>query len=437
MKPSYKTKSVLVYDYGLFQHVATKLAESFGSVMYYVPNESPYPKPNIEYIGVGLAGVERVYDLWARIEESDLIVFPDVRSGGMQTYLRKLGYRVWGSGYAERLELERESAKDILAQLGMPVAGWRTIKGVQKLREYLKANKNKYVKIDGRFRGLKETFSAQDYRSCEPDLDEIEWHLGKAKGLMEFHVEDEIKTTLELGYDGFTVDGNYAKSAGIYGAEIKDCAYLGAVMPYDSLPDPLVYCNAKLAGVFDNYDYRGFYSTEIRVDKAGRYFLTDFTQRAGSPPSESYVEVYKNWDEIMYEGAAGKLIEPISEKSYIAQAIIVSEWARNNWQVVKYPDAIKRWIKLKYSCVIDGENCVIPQDFQNNIVGWVTAMGDSVIEAVSNLKQYADQIEGRSLEVKIDSISKGVTELKEAEDRGFKFGMDILPEADEIARILQ
>ena len=105
------TKSCLVYDHGLFVELAARLARDFGRVYYYNPWQSNYPKESAALVGKDLDGVivenpldKNVFEL---ISTVDIVIFPDVHDGGLQTYLRGQGVKVWGSGEGEILELDR------------------------------------------------------------------------------------------------------------------------------------------------------------------------------------------------------------------------------------------------------------------------------------------------------------------------------------------
>ena len=253
-----KDKCVLVRDYGLFVTWAQKLAESFGRVLYYCPYKSAFPRSQQYAIGTGLEGVERITNFWDHIDEADLFFFPDVYDGDLQVALREMGKPVWGAAKGEELELMRWQTKLFLKKdLHLPVQPVERIVGVDELRVYLKESENKYVKIS-LLRGDFETFHHINYQLSEPILDEIENKLGPWKESKEFIVEDAIDDAVEVGYDGFTIDGQYPDPA-FFGYEIKDVAFVGTVRPYQKLPKQLKEVNEKLSPVFESYNYRGFW----------------------------------------------------------------------------------------------------------------------------------------------------------------------------------
>src|SRR5579859_5703937 len=146
--PDLSRLTVMVVDQGHFAELAAVLARSFGKVYYWVPAYSGFKKITKARIGYGLEGLELVDDIFQiPIDEVDLYVFPDVYFGWLQTHLRSLGKAVWGAGQGEKMELDRAWMKDEMKKLGLPVGPWKRVKGMDALREYLKANKDQYVKV--------------------------------------------------------------------------------------------------------------------------------------------------------------------------------------------------------------------------------------------------------------------------------------------------
>jgi hypothetical protein len=143
---------ILVYDYGLCTEHAIRLARDGHMVFYYVPWQDAFPQSTKALIGEGLEGLHRIKDFWDYIDKVDIIVFFDNYCGDLVDYLRKKGYKVFGAGSAEKLELDRIKQKEILKTVGLPVGEYEVIHGLSALREYLKENEDKYVKINA-FRG--------------------------------------------------------------------------------------------------------------------------------------------------------------------------------------------------------------------------------------------------------------------------------------------
>lgn len=406
---SYRGKTALVYDHGLFVELAVRLSRDFGRVLYYSPWECSAPKSNACCIGSGVEGIERVSSIWPHVDETDLFVFPDLYEGALQEYLVGQGKRVWGSRMGEELELDRAAVKEHCASVGIDVGPYTVVEGIDELRAHLEKHGNQFVKI-AHTRGDMETFRADSYALIEPRINELSHNV--CTKTMEFICEDEIPDAIEVGYDGFTIDGRFPKEA-IVGVETKDAAYVGAAMPYRDLPKTVTGVNAKLAPLLRQYKYRNFLSTEIRATDDGKAYLIDPCARAPSPPNELYQLMIGNLADVMWNGADGILIEPELIKPFGAQLILLSEWADKNWQQIEFPASIREHVKLHNLTVIDGEHYVAPQWTGNTRVGSVVAMGDTMEAAISECKRLAEKVEGYSIEKPVHALDKAAEQLTE------------------------
>jgi hypothetical protein len=428
-------KTIFIRDYGLFASWAQKFTQYFGRVLYYCPFKSAFPRSQQYVIGTGLDGVERVTNFWDHVDEADIFFFPDVYDGDLQVALRERGKPVWGSAKGEELELMRWQTKLFLKKdLHLPVQPVEQIIGVGELRAYLIDAENKYVKIS-LLRGDFETFHHQNYALSEPILDDIEQKLGPYKETKEFIVEDAIDDAIEVGYDGFTIDGQYP-DPGMFGYEIKDVAYIGVVRPYGRLPKQVKEVNEKLAPVFSAYNYRGFWSSEIRVPQDGKPYLTDPCCRAGSPPSELYQEMFSNWGDIIWHGAQGDLVTPQPVGKYGVEVLIHSQWADQHWQAVYVEPEIRQWVKLRNVCQVDDTLYVAPQVVGLPEIGAVVAVDDSLLGAIKKVKGYCEGITGYSIDLNLKHLTDAVDVIRRSESQGLPFSGDPLPTRSQIAHVL-
>lgn len=415
---NYRDKQVLVFDNGLFLEIARRLAKDFGKVLYYAPWTTGYPRSNMLRIGQGVKEVIRVADPWEHIDDTDLFVFPDCYEAGLQEYLAGKGKRVWGCRNGAELELDRVKSKELCADLGIDIGPYQQIVGLGALRKHLQKHKNQFVKISAT-RGDMETFSAPSYEEVEPRLDELEHNLGAKKKIMEFIVEDGISPAIESGYDGYTIDGKFAKNA-IVGVEVKDKAYVGRTMRYSDMPKQIQYVNDRLSTALKRYGYRGFISTEVRCTPDGKAYLIDPCSRAGSPPSELYQEMIGNLADIIWHGSEGTLVEPEYTAKWGAEVLLLSDWADKNWQQVTFPREVRDNLKLRNFTVIDGEHYVIPQSTGMPEIGAVVALGDTPKEAIEECKRIAAKIDGYSIEKPLVALDEAFSDLREMlQDRSY------------------
>ena len=265
-----------VYDCGNFLPFALMLTRHYGRVEYFTPWLDAYPTSSELDIGKGFEEQNffKCVNFWEDIDDVDIFVFPDIGAADVQDQLVRMGKLVWGSRQCEQLEMFRAEAKELMKKMGMPVNPYEVITGIDALREYLKEVDDRYIKVS-HVRGDCESFHHIRYELTEPRLNELEHHLGPKAKILEFIVEEPIKSKIEVGYDGFTIDGDFPRTNCIFGYEIKDAGYAGAILPYNALPEPVKWVNAKMAPMFRKYNYRGCWSDEIRVGEDNKFYLLD------------------------------------------------------------------------------------------------------------------------------------------------------------------
>lgn len=402
---SYKDKSVLIIDNGLFVSLAELLVGQFGRVGYFCDWQSSFPDGRELVVGSGLEGIERVKYLWNQIDDFDLIVFPDCWNGDLQEYLRRMGKRVWGSGMKADLELARWRTKELLENLSLPVNEVAQVKGITALREYLQAHHDVFVKISA-LRGLGETFESEKYDFSKGQLDELEAKYGPLMDMVTFLCEKKIPKAKELGYDGYCIEQEFPNSA-FFGAEVKDKAYFGKLLDYDALPDEVKMVNTKLS--YEMKGYRQFFSSELR-----NQYPIDLTCRHASPAGEAFLHAMTNLADVLWNGAEGKLVHAEWSAKFAAQIIICSEWAEEHPLLVEFPEEIRPFVKLYNHCRVDGKDWVIPQLARMKQVGSVVGLGDTPEAACKAAQERAEQIKGYDLEIESEALEKARKILEES-----------------------
>ena len=411
--------TVLIHDGGLYPYAATKLAESFGCVLYFTPYSADnFPVSRKALWGSGLPGVTRIKDFWDYVDDADVIVFPDIGNGDLQAWLRTKGYRVWGSAEAEVLEQDRVGLKRLMKTKGMDVPPTWILDGMDELREHLEdpENENQYVKLS-EFRGDFETHHHQDAWGSQPWLRRTDHQLGPMRDRIQFVVEGHLDG-VEVGFDGFCVDGRFPLTT-VYGYEAKDVAYIGRVARYSELPAVLRAVNNDLAPVLGELGCRSMFSTEVRVAKDGTGYLIDPSLRFPSPPSEAVLETFSNWPEIFYAGADGEIIEPIVKHLYCAELVLRSPWAENDFLALQFPDEFRSLIKLHGHAIVDGVDHVVSLGM--DVIGAAVGLGDTMDEACAQAIEVAKSIQAEGLEFSED---EGFDAIKKSIEQGIKCGVN-------------
>jgi len=414
----YSNKTVCIIDNGLFIELAVTLSKSFGKVYYHTPWVNAFPQSNTRLVGTGISGVERINHYWSIKDDVDLWVFPDIYCGDIQLELEAQGKRVWGSRMGDELELYRPETKEHLKKLGINIGSYKVITGMDNLREHLKEHDDQYVKVSTT-RGDMETFKSKNYNLIEPKLDELEYKLGAKKSIMQWVVEDAIKDAVEIGYDGFTVDGQFPAHA-MAGIEIKDKSYVGIFKEYAKMPKQILDVNEKVSETLKSYGYKNFFCCEMRITKDGKAWVIDPMCRFGSPPGELVQEMYSNLPDILWQGAEGVCVDPIPQAKFGAEVLIHSSWADKNWQPIDFPPELRANMKFRNLAIIKGKHYVVPQGVGLPEIGAVVATGDTQEEAIKKCKECCEQIEGYYIETYPDSLDEATAEEEKLKDFGIE-----------------
>jgi len=415
-------KIALVCCNPLFCSLAERFGRDFKKVYLHIPYAGSFPTMNSGLIGTGLKNVELVDDVFGpHFDEVDIFIFPDLGTAALQIHLEKLGKRVWGPRNAEELEQYRELCKEKMEEMGLPVQPWKVVKGVTALEAHLRANPKQHVKID-KWRGVTETFYSPEWDVVEPKVHAIANDIGGFKEQLEFICEDDLPDRVEVGIDTYCIDGMYPTNT-LFGIEAKDMGYVGQMVQWDDIPEPLRRWNEMFAPLFAQYGCRASVSNEVRIGKDLKPYMVDATIRAPSPPSELWQELFTNLSEIVWYGSEGILVEPKPAGKWGVEVLIKSQWAKDNWQAVDYPEKYANQIKL-YNCVIiDGKRFVVTQHEDMIEIGAVVGWGDTLEEAVEHAREAGESIKGYNIKFNmgpIDTVNKAIEELEEIGISPFK-----------------
>ena len=404
-------KKVLIYDYGLFPEMGVRLARDFGTVWYFCHWQSAFPKSNLALVGEGLEGIERINYFWDYVDKADLIIFPDTHCHDIVEYLKKAGYPVVGVGKAEQLELDRVYGRNVQYDLGLPTQKTQVINGLDELRKYLKNSKPVYIKLDT-FRGDTESFKHEDYRQSEAILDKIAVDLGAKANKVKF-ISEELIEGIEPGIDCIFAGGKVL-SPTMMGYEIRGGGYITKVMGYKDIPKQVKDVSDKLSPILSSMNYNFFYSTEIRVPDKEKGYLIDYTMRLAAPvPSALQYELIDNYSEVVYGLGTGAIVNPVIKFKYGGGAGMDSEWAEHNWLRIDIPDDIRQWTKLRMGCKIDKDYYALPC-FSS--LGAVVAVGNSVEEVISQVKERTEKIKGYRIDKSASDFIEVTEEIKNGSD---------------------
>ena len=410
-----KLGTICVFDSGMAQSLAHRLAREFERVLYYFRSADFAVDAATLKIGDGYDDIERIIDWEDYEDEIDVFCFAYVYSGPLQDKLRREGKAVWGaSALGEKMELDRWQMIQLMRHVGLPVPPSERVIGITALREFLQENDNQIVKVSY-VRGLTETFPSKNYRLVKNKLIALERDLESMAEDQEFVVQQKIEMGPggEIGEDGYNIHGQFPKLAQ-WGLERKDEAYVAEIVPRGTLPEGVRFIGDKLAGPMKKFGYAGFFNTEGIMGKDGKAYLIDVTTRFPSPAGECYMELVGNLGEIIDGGSRGELVQIKPAARYACQVTLRSDFVMKNWLDVEIPDAVRPWIKLVTSCKKGGVESIVPQEEYDDIIGCAVGIGATLQEAKAKCLEHAGQVEGFQVKFEEGELDKAVDEFKKA-----------------------
>lgn len=418
-----------VVDKGLFLPVAQRLARDGARTSYWSPHDRAFPTVR-DLVGEGFEGIERVESPFQNKEEVDCFVFPDVGFSWEQHTLIEMGFPVWGARFGDSLETMRGKFLHTLQfDTDLPVPKHQKIVGIDKLREHLREREDVYIKIS-RYRGDMETFHWRSWDLDSNTIDHYAVRFGPFRNLISFYVFDKIDTDIEDGCDAWSIDGQWP-SLVIHGMESKDKAYLGTWQKYEDLPEELRVVNEQFGPVLRKFEYRSFFSTEVRIKGKESNFI-DPTCRCGSPPSQCMAEMIKNYGDIIWNGAHGIMIEPEPAFQFGVQGLLFPERDSEGWEFIRADKKMDQWIKCGHCCKVDDQICFPPsQELNGQPVGWLVGVGNTINEAIDHLRGNTEELpDGACCE--FSALADLLKEVQEAEKQGMEFTDQKVPEPSAI-----
>ena len=404
-------------DTGLFGELAIQASEHFKHVFIYNPAQiDPFPASCDITMGTGFPNVTVINNFFDYLKYFDLCVFSDIYQGDLQEHLKSLRIPVWGSGKSEWLERDRFRTTEWMQSVGLPTPTRKEIIGVDALKEL---PKGWHIKIND-FRYDAETFKKLGDPTMDSYFDALSLTLGHRKNTYRFMAEKNIPDAAEYGSDIYTVNGQLPKY-GLFGLEVKGCAYVGKIAKTDALPKPIKLVNEKLCEVFTEEEMKGPFSTEVRCTKK-EGFLIDPCMRQGNPPTQAQMEIIGNQPEIAWAGANGELVEPKIKARYCAQVTMCSEFASQSEVAFEFPESIRRFVKIKNVAKADGIYYYIPNKGSKiETIGAIVGLGNTLEEAKEHCKKNAEQVKAFRIEIDTHALDEADEQIAFGNKLGINF----------------
>jgi hypothetical protein len=423
--------TALVIDRGTFWPVAQRLARGFKKVYYHKPNGEDFVTFAQACRGDGHPDVELIDDSFWRIKDQiDVVVFPDCSDAGLQFEFKSQGKPVWGSKDACDYETLRGKWMNACEKYDLPLPKTHRLVGTTNLKLFLDdhAGEKFFVKIS-RFRGDMETFPAEDPLEIQNKIDELNRKFGPWREDIPFFVQEELKTEIEGGSDTYFCGGRFPSKI-VLGYEKKGESYFATWKDAADMPPEIWAVNEKIAPLLAELDYCNMCSSEVRVAD-GESFWLDPCFRFPSPAGEEELELYKNFPEIVWNGANGIMTEPEMAAKYCGEAVITYTGPKDGWKSLKVPEEVAPFVKL-YACGLRDGYSIFPPSQDPEAVGCAIALADTPQGVLDGLKNIAEALKNAPVSLHIEPIADLFKEIEEAEKQGIDFGKHELPEPAEV-----
>lgn len=407
--------NILYYDFGISIEHALRLANGGKNHVWFQTDWASGLPMFMDYapgLGFEKEGVEKIKYFFDYVDKADLIVFTANGAGDLCNFLRKItDTPIFGAGLGEKLENNRLKMRQIQKKVGLPVQNTEVIKGIPALREYLKNNPNKVVKID-MFRGDLETLVVKNYDSVKIVIDKLEFSLGGYADKYEFMVEDFIEG-VETGYNAFFNGEEYVGPfmwTWVTDGGVTFSKYV------EKLPEPIQKVADALAPVLKKLNYRGMVCTEVRITEDGTPYLIDICGRFSYPESLGFLDSIKNFPEVIYGIAKGEKPKIETAGKYFIMAPIESPEAKESWLQVDIDPKYKKYIKLYEAAKSDDKYFSIKGA---GFIAAITVQGDDIDKLIKATKLISKGIHAYKMDlVNIETLEKQKEDIANKKAKG-------------------
>ena len=412
-----RNKKVLCIDaWGMYVETAVRFMRDCAEVKYCAMSHADLNGK----IGVGMDGIKQVDSPWSEVDKADFIFVPSNDCVGLVEYLKAHGYPVAGVGAMEKMETDRWYGRNYQREQGLSTQESHKVVGITAIREFCKAHKNYFVKVNDDFRIFSESFKHYDWKSTEPKLDYIAYKTGPFKEEIIFICE-ELLDGVEPGTDAITFEGELLFPT-LGGYELGKKSYIArAYQNEQEYPEPYKEVHKALEPEFKKKHTRFFYSTEMIIDKSKHSFLLDPTMRMALHGGTALqTEMIDNFTEVCYGLATGVKVNPIMKHKYGISVPLMSPEVEESFVNVPFPQEMRQWIKFFTCCKKGSDYYALPNNPPDPIACCVIALGDSVKEVVDTVKERIKEVNAPCL----SSDEKGLSKAQEIINDGKLVGIN-------------
>jgi hypothetical protein len=148
---------------------------------------------------------------------------------------------------------------------------------------------------------------------------------------------------------------------------------------------------------------------------------------------EQLTETCSNLPEVIWAGANGELIDPEFIYKFSAEATMHYTGGTES-KYLEIPDEAKANVKLCQYCIGDDDSYHFPPH-ANDEVGVVLGLGDTIEDAISQLKYNFELLENEPLSINFEGFAELLKSVQAAEEQGLQFTTQEVPDPESILKI--
>lgn len=409
----------LVLDQGIFIEQANGLADKGRhEVKYYSNWEKSQPQSSDFEPGNNFEHLQKEKDFFKWIDWADCVVNFDVYDNSTIAFLRQKypNKSIFGSGKGEWLENSRWKVKQWVKEQNLPLQKSYLIKGLTKLRKFIKEKPGHYIKTD-LFRSDCESFPAKDYKVVEARLNGLVIKYGAMAEEINFIAEEMLDTKVEIGFDGFFWGEDFVQEC-FLGYEKDKEVIVDKKFSIKDLPSECKEWLNKLKPLLKSLDYRGPFSIEWMCFK-DKWFALDICARSMSPGGSGYPQWIKNFPELIYKIGKKENVSMQTETNFISAVFLESKRAEKEDVYIKLKKDDRDKVKFMSACQNkEGDYFAVKPC---TTVAVPIGSGKTWKEAIESVKKNSDLVDA-------DEIDKGnIGQLEKVEEiigNGQKIGIN-------------
>ena len=160
----------------------------------------------------------------------------------------------------------------------------------------------------------------------------------------------------------------------------------------------------------------------VYVRRNGKPFWSGNCMRYPSPPAQLMCELWENFPDIVFEGAQGRLVEPVPAAKFGCVYIIGSSADNERLEMpIRFPKEYAKFVKFRDAYYKDGLVHVLPQSLPVPQIGAIVGIGDSVEDCTAMADEIAKTVKGPEIKLNDNALEDFQETIEKVKKAGVEF----------------